>query len=207
MVSRNFDVNLFSTVSIDGAYTVIFSYGSTTAVTVEMQENLFEFLEISVRNGNLYIESSRGFSIDAGFTPILHITAPSLAGIRVDGTVNTRDWDKIVSPSFEITVGGASSLNIDMEVDELHVDVGGAVNLTLSGSATRVQISADGVISLSAFDLIANDVSVVLSGAGYAHVHAENTLNATINGVGSVRYSGNPTVTRNVAGLGTIAPR
>ena len=53
--------------------------------------------------------------------------------------------------------------------------------------------------------LIANDVTIDISGASDADVFANNALNATVSGVGNINYYGNPPkVLHKVSGIGSI---
>lgn len=47
-----------------------------------------------------------------------------------------------------------------------------------------------------------------MSGAGSVHVHASDSLTASVSGVGDVVYSGRPEdVTEDVSGVGEVRPR
>jgi hypothetical protein len=66
----------------------------------------------------------------------------------------------------------------------------------------RVQLSGAG--DIDAFDLLADNVEIDMSGAGGARVNAKNKLDVSISGVGSVRYRGEPEVHKNISGLGSL---
>jgi len=53
-------------------------------------------------------------------------------------------------------------------------------------------------------NLIANDVTCIISGSGNMYVYAHNSLDATITGSGNIIYSGNPTVNVKTSGSGTV---
>ena len=66
----------------------------------------------------------------------------------------------------------------------------------------EVKIAGSGKMYLA--DLIANDVTCIISGSGNMYVHAQNSLNATITGSGNIIYSGNPTVDVKTSGSGSV---
>ena len=56
--------------------------------------------------------------------------------------------------------------------------------------------------------LVADETKVVVEGVGSVIVHPKDTLDATMNGVGAILYTGNPReVNTRMNGLGTIARR
>jgi len=207
LVSRDFNVGSFTTINISGGYEVVFTESNDTRVTVNMQENLFDYLNVNVSGSNLAIDSSRSFNTGRNNTPRIYIYAPTLHGMTIDGAVSTINWSTVRTDDFFIDASGAANVNLDLEVNSLTINAAGAANLNLSGRAVTSDISSAGAVNVSAFNLETERTIITVSGAGSAHVHASYTLEATINGVGSIRYTGNPEVTRNVFGLGTIRAR
>jgi hypothetical protein len=56
--------------------------------------------------------------------------------------------------------------------------------------------------------LVSDETTVVVEGVGSVIVHPKDTLDATMNGVGAILYTGNPReVNTRMNGLGTIARR
>jgi hypothetical protein len=48
---------------------------------------------------------------------------------------------------------------------------------------------------------------VRLAGAGAAEINAAEELDVTIDGMGVVRYRGNPRITKQISGLGKLTKR
>jgi hypothetical protein len=111
----------------------------------------------------------------------------------------------LISDRFELEVPGASLIDMDLEVTDLEIMLAGAGAVTLKGRAEHQSISLNGVGNLSAFELESRSSKVTVSGMGSVEVNVKENLDARVNGVGSIRYKGNPTnVTDRVSGLGTI---
>ncbi len=63
----------------------------------------------------------------------------------------------------------------------------------------------EGVGSYEGYELLSTDMNVTVSGVGGAKVRASGTLTATLNGVGSIRYKGDPENKNfNTNGIGSI---
>jgi len=91
--------------------------------------------------------------------------------------------------------------------DRLNFDASGAGSITLLGQVNTLNIDSSGAISINAFDLIAEDVVVDVSGAASVDVYASSTLSVDLSGVGTVTYDGNPQVSQSVSGLGRVRSR
>jgi len=181
------DATGFTGISINGGtFDMVFNQSPDFSVELYIQDNLFRHVDTEVSGSMLHINSDRSFNTVSGETPRLTINAPSLNHFNVSGAVNA---------------------NMVLDTSTLNIDVQGAANIVLEGTANELSISASGAANVSAFDLIAQYVTVVLNGAGNVDVYASETLDARLNGVGRIRHDGNAEVTRRVAGLGTISPR
>jgi len=207
MVSRDFDILNFTGINISGGYTVVYRHAQAVSVTVSMQENLFDYLNVGVRNGVLFVDSDRSFRTSSSNTPRLYVYAPMIDSVTVSGAITTNDWDTINAPSFYINVGGAATATIDMNVEELDITVAGAATLYLSGNATVANLSIAGAGTLNGENLQTRDATISLAGTGNAELAVSDNLNVSISGVGNVWYIGSPNVTQTIAGMGRVRSR
>ena len=92
MVTRDFEIEDFNGLDIRGGYHVIWRESDHVGVTVEMQENLFEFLQVSVEEGTLYVASTRSFRTSGRNSPRLYVYAPYVERVNFYGAVNVADW-------------------------------------------------------------------------------------------------------------------
>jgi len=204
MVSRDFEVEDFSALNIGGGYQVTWRQGDSISVTVEMQENLFDFLQVSVQGDTLYVNSTRNFNTTSGNRPRVYVYTPYLEMVSFSGAVRGSNWDTIYGESFSFSGSGAAELNITLEVELLDIDLSGAGDITLSGNAHTVDIVASGAADISADDLQTNEVSIVLSGAGNVDIAVSDHLSVDLSGAGRVRYTGNPTIDQSISGAGRV---
>ena len=204
MVSRPIQTEDFASVNVSGAYRVIYRQDRDVSVIVKMQENLFDILDISVRNGTLYVDSARSFNTSDANRPRLYISAPTNEGISFDGAVDATEWDPVYAQRFFIGARGAGSLIIPLEVELLDIDVEGGVSLELLGNVGAANILVEGAANISAGNLQIRNTRIELHGAGTVNIAVSGFLDVEINGVGHVRYTGDPVVTQRISGLGTV---
>ena len=108
---------------------------------------------------------------------------------------------------FSLDVAGAVDGEIRFgSLETFAAEIDGAGSLELSGSCAKAEVTVNGAGSIDAETLICTDAEVTINGAGSCQIHVTDTLEAEVNGVGSIRYFGEPkTVTRTVGGLGTVS--
>lgn len=105
----------------------------------------------------------------------------------------------------DITLSGAGSITAsDINTDALRVVLSGAGKLTIAGAAQHQEVTLSGTGAYEAGDLATNAAKVTVSGAGSARVKVRDTLDATVSGVGSIVYLGDPAVTQHVTGAGSV---
>jgi len=205
MVSRDFEVEDFSALNIGGSYRVTWRQSDSVSVTVEMQENLFEYLQVSVRGDTLYIDSTRNFNTSSSNRPRVYVYTPYLEMVDFSGAVSADNWDTIEGERFFINASGAANIDITLDVEMLDLDLSGAGDLTLAGTAHIVDIIASGAADISADDLQTSETSISLSGAGSVDIAVSDHLSVDLSGAGRVRYTGTRLLIKVSLGLGELS--
>jgi len=187
MVTRDIDVADFSMIDISGNFMIVYRQSTETALTVVMQENLFNHLETNVQGSTLRVSTRRGFDTTNANRPRLYIYAPYLTAADLSGAVSTSDWDTIQGQSFTIDASGAVSLEINLEVENLDMDISGAVSANLSGFARNINIDGSGALNIQAGDLIIESGQVDVSGAANVYLYSLENITVNTSGLARVR--------------------
>ncbi|MCX7876335.1 MAG: DUF2807 domain-containing protein [Melioribacteraceae bacterium] len=176
-------IESFDRLEISGIYNVKVEVGKNPSLKIQAEENLLPLIKTDIIDGTLIIESKKGLSPRREIKIL--ITTPSLNFVDVSGA-NSVQINNLKEELFEVNLSGAGSLNLNGEVDKLIADLSGAG-------------------SIEAKELRANDVEISVSGAASANVFAKENINASVSGVGSINYYGNPAkVKTNISGVGSI---
>lgn len=176
----------FDRLLVEDAYRVEVACGSGPGVEIEADENLLPHISAAVEGGRLRVRSARAMSMKA--LPTVRITVPDLREVELTG-------------ASDFTLTGVRN-------ESLKINVPGASRLRAEGETGRLEVSLSGAGIVDAEGLRARHVAASCSGAGSISVHASEALDASVNGVGVINYSGDPaTVNRNVGGLGRINKR
>lgn len=177
-------VSGFSAVTFAGFGEMTIRQTGTESLTITAEDNLLPLITTTVSGQTLRIGGQPAVSI----RPTRNITY----------TLTVKDLSAI-------TLSGAGSITWrDIQTNALRVTLSGAGKLTLSGSAPSQDVTLSGAGAYEGGDLASNSARVTVSGAGSAHVKVRDTLDATISGIGSIVYFGDPVVTQHVTGPGSV---
>ena len=181
-------VAAFTTVSNSGPVNLHIEVGKAQSVVVSGSDDLVADLQTEVVGNELKLHMRRDTTNFNSHHDSLNvtITVPQLTAF---------------------TMGGAGETTIThMSGDSLEVRFGGAGSLRADGSVRNLTMHIGGVGSIDTRELHADSATVSVGGVGSVKVWASNRLDASLGGVGSLTYYGDPkTVNTNGGGLGSIS--
>ena len=173
----------FSAVEFNGAATIRVSIARKAGLTIRGDDNIVPLFRTKVENGVLVISNKHGYSTKNGLE--IAITTPRLDAVTLNGA-GTFAAAGIRATSFRLELNGTGTVN-------------------LGGTVGRLDASVAGVGTALLGDLAARDAKVTLAGAGSVHVNVAGLLDASVDGVGSILYTGQPRQVRShVSGVGSI---
>ena len=184
------EVESFDSIDMRGAARLEITVGKPESLVIEGRASSIERVETDVRHDTLYIESKpRDWFMSNNRRRItLKITVPELESLEVEGGNDVR-LTGFAGGETKIRAAGAAHILAEGYVEELTIRMAGAGH----GDFSR---------------LVADEAKVIVEGVGSVIVHPKDTLDATMNGVGAILYTGNPReVNTRMNGLGTIARR
>lgn len=203
VVKKSLSVDAFHGVNLEGSMDVVLTQGATQAVEVEAQANLIELIETKVVNGIWEITMKDRYSTDKTFT--VHITAPVIDQVHVDGSGDVTSNGTFISGAMELAVAGSGNITIAFNSKKVDADIAGSGDMVLSGTADKLKVSVAGSGDVDARNLKTADAVVNIAGSGDVVLDASQSVEASIAGSGDVSYSGAPArISRNVMGSGDV---
>ena len=187
-VEQTRSVAPFTTVSNSGAVNVHVEVGKAQSVVVEGDDDRVADFETEVVGGELRLHQHRdGNVVDHHRGDLrVKITVPQLTAFTMSGAGN-------------ITIANMSG-------DRLDVRFSGAGNLKADGVVKNLKLEVSGVGSMDTRELHADVADVSVAGVGSVRVWAGTRLDASLGGIGSLTYYGDPkTVNTQGGGLGSIS--
>jgi hypothetical protein len=205
VVAKEFDLARFTQVAAGSAFAVEITGGDTYSVTVMVNENLLDQLDVSVSGSTLRIYLKPGLGITGKATMQAKVTMPGLAGLDLSGATRTTVAGFNSEQPLDIKVSGASTLRGDMTSGDARVDASGASTVALQGGAQDMNVKASGASTVDFGRFSSQDTTVDASGASRVTVSPSGQLDVEASGASTVLYVGEPAGQRvNTSGASTV---
>jgi hypothetical protein len=188
MTSESRDIGDFDSISLRGSAQLHVTVGQPASLTVEGSQEAVQRLETEVDGDTLRIRtSSKEWMLPGGSSKlVVKVTVPKLEELRLEGGNDVR------LTGFE---GG-----------ETRIDIEGAANVKARGRVDELTVQLEGAGHADLRQLVAAAATVTVDGVGSVYVNSTESLDATMNGVGAILYSGTPRhVNTSMRGVGTIS--
>ena len=179
------DLGAFKAIETQGAYEVQVICQKPRSLEIEGDDNILPLIQTEVRDGVLYITSSK--SMSPRKTLSVRINVPDLESV---------------------TSTGAGKFNVsDIKNDKFEIHSTGAAQMTATGQTKSVVIGSTGAGEVDTHGLLADNAQVKATGAASIDVYAAQQLDVDVAGASHVTYSGNPKVNKNVSGVGMVSKK
>ena len=204
-------VSGFNSIGASGSFNVHVKIDGTESLKLKGDEAVLKEIETVVENGKLEIrfKKSRGWwnnDNDHHGKIEVFVTAKSLSGLAEAGSGSIALEGALEGDHVNVVVSGSGNINAAVKSGSLHAAISGSGNIKLSGTVSDASIVISGSGSISAQGLNAGSVNAVITGSGNAHVHADKTIVAHLVGSGSLRYTGNATISDvKTVGSGSVS--
>lgn len=228
IITRNIDVTAFNEISTSLPATVNFTIADNFSCTVSVDENLFDYLDIKVKDNELLMGKRKDDkNINLKVTQfVIEVTAPSLENINLAGSGTFNANSPLEAEKFEANVAGSGDIvfNKTVTVQKIELNVAGSGDLAcneliadkldcniagsgdlkvVSGTVREAEAgvagSGDIVLTCDIENLDAN-----IAGSGDIKARVSGKLTYGIIGSGDIGYYGNPVLEGDKAGRGSV---
>ncbi len=202
-------VSEFNSVEISAPVDAVITVreGAPASVLFKGYDGEIKEIKTEVVDGVLKLYQEDGFSFDIDENVKAEIVVGTLSSLTISGAADVKTEGNIKAAEFVLTVSGAGDVKIDeINATKLTVEAAGAADIDIKrGMVTSAQYHFSGAGDLKAYGLQSKEVSASVAGAGDIKVSVSDALSASISGVGSIHYKGNPpTLTKSISGIGSI---
>ncbi|MBI1341399.1 MAG: DUF2807 domain-containing protein [Terrimonas sp.] len=195
----------FNKIDVGGAIKVYVKQDSNSSVKVETDENLITYVETTIENGTLHIHEANGVNLKSSRGVKVYVSGPEFTYFEASGACNIYSENQInASGKISVDLSGACDIEMDVKAPQIEAELSGAGTIKLKGETKDFEVRGSGSTDVKCFDLLTENTTVEISGAGDAQVSASVKLDVHVSGAGSVRYKGNPSVTQDVSGAGSV---
>ena len=199
--------------------------GDTESFRIEAQDNLMEYIETEVRNGQLRIETQDNVNLRSTRPINYFLTVTGLDTIVIS-SVGGIEAPDLEAGRFSITINSTGNLEMgDLEADTLTVNISSTGDVTmgmLNAKTLEVNINSIGNLDVAggkvetqnitisssgkytAQDLASDEAQVLLNSSGSATIWVRSQLKANLSSSGDLRYRGDPTVDATTDSSGDV---
>lgn len=175
IVARDFDYSGFTDIEVGSAFEIDIFPSDEYAVSVTANENMFEYIEVKQSGDKLEIGMKPMVGITFGNVTLkAEVSLPELRGLDVSGASEASALGFQSNEDFDLSVSGASSLNLEIEAADVAGDVSGASRVTGSLTASSALFELSGASDMDVL-LVADDVRMDISGASDVNGNLESS--------------------------------
>jgi Putative auto-transporter adhesin, head GIN domain len=204
--TENRDVRDFTKLKVGGAFDVKIIKSPTYSLKIEADENIIKIIETKVEDGTLYIKSTENI---CNFKSLkIYVSMPELTGIIASGASEIESTDQFESEKMDITLSGASEVELNIKTKLLQTKVSGASEVELTGEVDTHALVMSGASELEAYKLVAKNYAIVCSGASECQINVTNELNVEASGASEIKYMGKPgKINKKLTGSSEVDPK
>lgn len=201
----------FDRISLNDNVTLVLSSDSVAPVVVEAGSNVIGGIKTSVSNGELTIGNSNTCNWLRSYAkPIrVYVSSRKLWQIKYNssGNISTPGTLKLDSLSVEVWGGcGTIEMTLDLWKGNFSLNMG-TVDFRLHGLSAITSVFSGDYGLYDARDLRTGYTFITNRGTNDCYVYAVHELDANIQSIGNIYYTGNPAAVKaTVTGTGKLIP-
>ncbi|MCT2561433.1 head GIN domain-containing protein [Chryseobacterium herbae] len=177
-------------------------------VVISAPDNIINEILVDNDGGKLHIHYKKGIRVMNSHNVKANIYTKDFSKLTANSAASISIKDKFTQEKVSIDISSAASVSGDLEANDFDISAGSsssykgkvwavdldieassAASLDISGKSKNTEISSSSGSSVSAKDLIADNVKADASSGGSLQVSAVNSLNAEASSGGSVDVS------------------
>lgn len=195
VITRTYNVYDFNAISASTVCNINFvqTTDGTSSLQIRSTERQLAKMKVEVKNGVLCLNETRRKG-DKDKVEVI-ITAPELNSVFSEGVGNFVIKNGLKTNVLKIKSSGVGSITINsLNCDNLIATLDGVGNIVVNGTAKDASFNLTGVGSIKAGNLKADKVKAFSQGIGEVRCYAIKSIDVSLQGIGSIYYSGNPEI-------------
>ena len=199
---RRFTVTDFDRLEIGDGFHVEVRHGGTYSVLVRGDRRNLDDLVVRT-NGETLVVRYDDYRQRRHQTYIT-ITMPSLRAVYFSGGVQAEIDGFHDAGIFDAYLSGGSFCQLHATIERLQAVLSGGSHLSVRGNGDSITADLSGGSLLKAFSFPAKMGALSLSGASYAEISVDTSLDVKASGASQVRYRGTPVLKVEVSSASAV---
>lgn len=186
--------------------TVYYTKGETLKLDLSARESIHGMLETVVSDNKLVVRYRNGKTYDADETIRINVTAPDVSSFVLHTSGSIFVMNDIQPANLVLRSYGSGNIYLQRvftnNIDAESTVSGRITAATGTANSERLKTDGSGKINLGAIAVKTANVRTI--GSGDISVKVSENLKVTIDGSGSVYFSGYPFITTHISGSGHL---
>lgn len=185
------EIDKFDKIKIRGNYKVHFTQDSIIELRLITDSNLHEYIETSVRNNELLIESRK--SIMSGKDIRLELSNLVITHIEASASAHFTTVNELNLPDLNLLANAGARIDITGFFENLSAVQNAGSRIILRGKTDKLKLESNAGGSIDAYEMEAGYANVEANAGASLNVNASE-LEAKASAGGTVNYTGNPII-------------
>jgi hypothetical protein len=206
--TRNFGVESFTKIRVDGPFKVIVSTGVPPFARASGSAAALDRVAVEISGDTLVIRSQDSWGGYPGSDPgpvEITVGTHDLSNAWLNGAGSIA-IDRVKGLSFALSLQGSGAGEIgDVAIDQMSVNVVGSANAKLAGHAGKLTALVRGVSSLDAAALTTPNAQISADGTATVDATITDTARVDAWGPATIRLAGRPSCTLKTTGSTSVS--
>jgi hypothetical protein len=205
IVQEDRSVGPFQSIESNGFMNIYLIQGATTGLRLEGESNVLKYIDTRVEDGKLIVGTLHDINLDVSHDLNVYVTLPKLTDVTLSGSGNIIGKNELTSDQpIEFTLSGSGSVKADVDAPQVKSMLNGSGKVELQGQTKDLKVEIAGSADFFGDELKSENAHISILGSGSAHVFSSVKLDVTIAGSGDIYYAGDPALSSNIYGSGTL---
>lgn len=180
---------------------------SVALLQIKTDRNIYEMFEFKVTGNQLQIRQKDDYKKLHLFPTefILTTRSKNLRIVDLTGKSEFSLIDTLRTDTLDVRLTGSSTFTADCLIGrKLSGIITGSGTLNMTGKVDQASFIITGSGEVNAFDMQTDHLSCIITGRGNMDVWVTKHLEAIMTGMGKIKYKGEPEISKEVNGFGSI---
>jgi len=185
LLNQNFDA-----IKVSNSINVILTQNNQTDVTVEAQENLLEYITITVEENTLVVKKDKNFGFNS--TANVFISAPNIEKIKASSASNVNVTSQLKVSNLELEVSSAATIDLDVIAKNIEIESSSGSEINITGKVVELNIQSSSGSNVNAENLLSKNAEIKTSSGSTVKANVIENLNAKASSGSDIYYSKTP---------------
>jgi len=200
--SRNNDTP-FTAIEVSRGLELEVEQSSEKSITVIADKNLQQHISTEINNGVLSITSD--VNIDDATSKKIVVKLPAITSLQASSAAVIIGKNTIKANDIGLSTSSAGEMKISLEAENVSAESSSGSSMRLKGKTLKLDTNSSSGSTISAEELLANDVICEASSGSVIDVHPLVSLKAGASSGGNVSYHNEPkTISKETSSGGNV---